>query len=353
MATASSLLIAHAITKFGSKGWEFATPLLLLTFSAEGSLFAPTLFGLVIFLLKFLIGPAAGLWMDRSPRLPVIKQGIGLQTLGVAAALCVYALRCWLQAAGLLSATSDWSLIAAMITCGTVEAIGALVSSVAVKKDWVPSVWDADEPSSAAELAAINTWMANIDLIAEIAGPLSAGIALYTWGEAAGFVLIGVVNVLSFGVEYYLLLSVYYSAPALAAPKPVPASSGSGGGRMADLLSAWPLFMVQPSGVPLLVASYALLYFTVLSPHGVVLTAYLQTRGVPPPALATFRAAGALSGVAGMGAFRWLSGKLKLRALASGHLWFLAIAVAVAASSFHFAAGVDGLSAPMVCTLPI
>ena len=41
-----------------------------------------------------------------------------------------------------------------------------------------------------------------------------------------------------------------------------------------QLLEAWPVFLRHPSGIPLLVVSYALLYFTVLSPHGVVLTAY-------------------------------------------------------------------------------
>ena len=37
MSTSSfwSLLISHALTKFGSKGWEFATPLLLLQFCPE------------------------------------------------------------------------------------------------------------------------------------------------------------------------------------------------------------------------------------------------------------------------------------------------------------------------------
>ena len=43
------LCASHALTKFGSKGWEFATPLLLLHFSPDGSLFAPTVFGLSVF----------------------------------------------------------------------------------------------------------------------------------------------------------------------------------------------------------------------------------------------------------------------------------------------------------------
>ena len=35
------------MSKFGSKAWEFATPLLLLEFSPDGGLIAPTIFGLL------------------------------------------------------------------------------------------------------------------------------------------------------------------------------------------------------------------------------------------------------------------------------------------------------------------
>ena len=49
------LLASHACTKLGSKAWEFATPLLLLKFSANGSdLMAPTVFGLATYVFKFL-----------------------------------------------------------------------------------------------------------------------------------------------------------------------------------------------------------------------------------------------------------------------------------------------------------
>lgn len=345
-----ALLVAHTITKFGSKGWEFATPLLLLNFSADGSLFAPTLFGLVIFLLKFLIGPAAGLWMDRAQRLDVIRTGIALQTIGVCAALLVYGLLCWAQAADAMSSAVGWLLIGGMVLCGVVEALGALISSVSVKKDWVPTLWDASREQDT--LATVNTWMANIDLVAEMFGPLAAGVALYVCGPGGGFVLIGFANAFSFGVEICMLLSVYHGSAKLATPKPAkPGATDGAKSRLGDLIEAWPLFVSQPSGIPMLVASYSLLYLTVLSPHGVVLTAYLQTRGVEPPALAAFRALGALAGVAGMAAFRILSPKLGLRPLASLHLWILAVAVAVAAASFYATHGAPGEWTLSPCSL--
>ena len=73
------------------------------------------------------------------------------------------------------------------------------------------------------------------------------------------------------------LLSSADTHASLSAPKLV-AKEGSGGGGSRDILSAWPIFLSQPSGVPLLVAAYSLLYFTVLSPHGAHTPMHLHMR---------------------------------------------------------------------------
>jgi len=220
---------------------------------------------------------------------------------------------------------------------------------VAVKRDWVPALWSPDDPM----LTAVNSNMANIDLTAEMFGPLAAGALLQWTGEVTGFGLVGLINVLSFGLELLLLRAVYDANGQLAAVKPTAPAGAAKKGPLGELCTAWPIFLGHPSGIPLLVTSYALLYFTVLSPHGVVLTAYLQTRDLPPPALAAFRAAGALSGVAGMACFRLLSSRLGLRRVASVHLWLLAIAVLIAASCFAATHSLTGLSAPMAAFLAL
>jgi hypothetical protein len=89
--TGRRLLLSHTLTKLGSKGWEFATPLLLMSFTPD-SLLAPSAFGLAIFLFKFAIGPMAGSYIDRSSRLAVVRWAIALQTSGVLGALCVLSL---------------------------------------------------------------------------------------------------------------------------------------------------------------------------------------------------------------------------------------------------------------------
>lgn len=212
------LIASHACTKLGSKAWEFATPLLLLQFS-DGTLLAPTLFGLCVFLFKFVFGPAAGRWMDCTARWRVVIMGLLLQAIGVLGALGVLWLLWTLCPPG-QATQMPWVLLGAMIACGAAEALGALVSSVAVKKDWVPSIWAPTDPdlasgtrffppshtrprptsarlslpASPAYRAAVNTAMANIDLVAEIFGPLAAGTAMQLLGQSSGFVLVGAVS---------------------------------------------------------------------------------------------------------------------------------------------------------------
>ena len=337
------LLLSHTCTKLGSKAWEFATPLLLLRFSPNGGLIAPAIFGLAVFGLQFVMGPAVGQWMDHTARMPVVRRGIALQAVAVVGAIGVFGLLCMYEKAG--SGGIPWALLAAMIGCGFVEAIGALISDVAVRKDWVATIWaDGDQE----ELSSVNSAMARIDLLAESFGPLGAGAAIQLLGADWGFVAVAVFNVITFAIELSLLGAVYAENEVLASPKPAAEAEERPG-----FFTAWPIFIRHPSGIPLLVLSYSLLYFTVLSPHDVVLTAYLQIRGVPPAALAAFRAAGALAGVLGTTFFTWLSARAGLRMVATGHLWLQSAAVSGATACFYATHGEVGLSAPMLVFLTL
>ena len=338
------LLLSHICTKLGSKAWEFATPLLLLRFSPDGGLIAPAIFGLTVYSLHFVVGPAVGQWMDHTARMPVVRHGIAFQAAAVVAAIGVFGLLCESEKNGWEG--MPWSLLAAMIVCGVVESIGALISDIAIRKDWVATIWSEGDQD---ELSSMNSAMASIDLLAESFGPLAAGMAIQLLGADAGFVAVASANVVTFAIELRLLSAVYAENKALAAPKPATYMQESKPG----FFTAWPIFIQHPSGIPLLVLSYSLLYFTVLSPHDVVLTAYLQIRGVPPAALAAFRGAGALAGVLGTTFFTWLSSRVGLRRVATGHLWLQSAAVSGATACFYATHGEVGLSAPMLVFLTL
>lgn len=334
--TGYHLLLSHALTKLGSKGWEFATPLLLLTFTPD-SLVAPTVFGLAIFLVKFAIGPAAGAYIDRTPRMIVVRAGIGLQSLGVVGALVVLRLNpVGSQSDGLRPVL----LLCGMVLCGWAEVLGATLSSVSIRKDWVPTAWAAGD---AVELATINSWMASIDLVAEMVGPILAGVTLSAVGGVVGFAVVGLFNVVSFAAELLLLRRVFDSNQhTLGAPRARPDTSygrpgGAAGSTAAPAACCREarLFLFQPGGIPVLVFSYALCWFSVLSPHGIILTAYLQTRHLSPAALAVFRASGAASGGLGILAFQIASRRRSVRRVALLQLCLFAGCVAAATACFR------------------
>ena len=86
--------------------------------------------------------------MDCTARWRVVIMGLLLQAIGVLGALGVLWLLWTLCPPG-QATQMPWVLLGAMIACGAAEALGALVSSVAVKKDWVPSIWAPTDPDLA------------------------------------------------------------------------------------------------------------------------------------------------------------------------------------------------------------
>ena len=109
-----------------------------------------------------------------------------------------------------------------------------------------------------------------------------------------GFYLVALWNVMSFYPEYVLLNQILNKHPELNNKKIV--SQAAKSGFIEKLKKGWSSFIHQP--VSLLVVSYALLWISVLSPHGVLLTAFLKGGWLmPEPLIGSFRALGAVFGL--------------------------------------------------------
>ena len=337
---ARDVLLSSALSRLGSRSWEFASPLLLLEWS-PGSLTAPAVFGLANAAFCTAVGPWLGRRADGWDRMGTVLLGAGMQAMGCLVSIGALVLWNRAQAASSEHFGSDGDddrarlvSLSIVVFAGVLEALGASLANTAVKKEWVPICFEeesaerqgggATDPDDAKStsilgrllmpkrltLSFMNTSMTNIDLCAAMFGPVLAGWVLQLLAGGApssaqrGFVAIAGLNVLSFVPEALLLGRVYGSCAALRRRegRRGVGDGASSKGRDGDK-GAWRLWLSHPSGLQLLSVSIASLYLTVLSPSSGILTAYLVTIGLAPSSIGAFRAVGALSGVVGIGLF--------------------------------------------------
>ena len=156
-------------------------------------------------------------------------------------------------------------------------AVCAVIAQVSVERDWVPKLF----PPS--ELAVVNARFSRIDLICEVFSPVVGGVFLATMGPMWGFFLVVLTNLCTFLPEWLLLRRVHYRHRMQLAKRVEPSPnmfSPSAYLTFKDnpwflLASVWAVFVRQPAA--LLIVSLAMVYFTVLSPHGMLLTAFLAS----------------------------------------------------------------------------
>jgi hypothetical protein len=341
---ALNILLSTSLSRLGSKTWEFATPLLLLEWS-PGSLAAPAALGLTRALFQTLVSPHLGKMADQHwNRMSTVWIGTSMQAVGCLMSVCVLLLYNFsINVDGSNASMMHLLSLLLVIAAGVIESLGAQLSSVAVKKEWLPIIFSQEEANVSSVMLAernnkkkmntrifsmlnipnpitlsfINTTMTNIDLIAKMFGPVLAGWALEVLAHndgsmQRGFVFIATINVVSFVPEIYLLRKVYQSCLALQLRcvdddvNSMNQQKQTNSSIKKDDVSPWIIWINHPSGLPLLTLSLASLYMTALAPDGVVLTSYLVTIGMSPTSIGAFRGIGAVSGVLGICLFSLL-----------------------------------------------
>ena len=342
---ALNILLSTTLSRLGSKTWEFATPLLILEWS-PGSLAAPAALGLTRALFQTLFSPYLGNMADHQwDRMSTVWIGTSMQAVGCLMSVCVLLLYNFsINVDGNNASMMHLFSLLLVIAAGVIESLGAQLSSVAVKKEWLPIIFSEEEVNVSSAISAernnqkmlntrifsslniqnpitlsfINTAMTNIDLIAKMFGPVLAGWVLEVLAHndrslQRGFVFIATTNVVSFVPEIYLLRKVYQSCLALQLRcvvdddvKSMKQQTQTSSSNKKDDVSPWIIWINHPSGLPLLTLSLASLYMTALAPDGVVLTSYLVTIGMSPTSIGAFRGIGAVSGVLGICLFSLL-----------------------------------------------
>ena len=260
-------LSAGASTTF-STAWQFALPLALLE-SGGGPQAAATLMAATTG-AKVLFAPSVGRLADKAPRVDAARAARAAQACGVG-----------LSCLALPHLADETSWLPLLLAGSAIEALGAVVTKGAPRKDWAPTLLEGDA------LRKATVSLSNAALLGELAGPALGAFVL----GASGAPTVGAAAVAGELAAQAALERLRARAPsALSAPK----------GETTKAAPAWAAFFGQPSGAAITTVAFALLLFTALTPHAPVLLAALADRGAPAESLAAFRAAGALAGAGGV-----------------------------------------------------
>ena len=284
------MLIGRLLTRSGDQAWDFAVRLVLLQIF-PGELRIAALYYLLVRIAMVLFLPRFSRVIDQIDRLKAAKLGVSLQLVGV-----TFGFVSVLVLSKIISHSFQSiefvSIFSVLVFSGTLSQLGSTFMDISIANDLVPSSFKGDE------LARFNSRLRQVDLFTEVASPIVAGSLLLftsTHWPLLGFSLIALWNVVSFFPEYGLLKSIFNERPDLK-DKPLKIEDTKKQSILSQIRSGWSSFFREP--VAMVVLAYALLWLSVLSPHGVLLTAFLKDGWkLPELTIGVFRGAGALFGL--------------------------------------------------------
>lgn len=330
MSFARRLLLGRLLTRSGDQAWDFAVPLVLLKI-LPGELRVAALYYFLLRLALVIFLPRLTSLIDRVDRFRAARLGIFLQLVGVLLGLGAV----WSIAALKVSEVGFWRIdmilaFAVLVAGGICSSLGSNFMDISIANDLVPSSFDPTR------LASFNSRLRQIDLLTEVTAPVAAGLLLAIGSPNIplfGFLLVGLWNVLSFVPEYGLLRSIFKERPDLKS-KPVILNQSLRTPFLKKLADGWQSFLREP--VALVVVAYAVLWLSALSPHGVLLTAFLKDGWVLPDwQIGAFRGAGAVFGLFATLLFPWVTGKFGLKRGSKYFIVFQAMTVLCALACFY------------------
>lgn len=330
------LLTGRLLTRFGDQAWDFAVPIILLKI-LPNHLRIAALYYLIVRFLSVLVVPRLASVIDTKDRRSVVRIGLVLQFVGVLlSATSVYVLWSLKESNPSFENLKFLGAFSFMVASGLIANLGATLMDIAISNDLAPSVF------SGTELSKFNSRFRQIDLLAEVGAPVIAGLLLALpsfWMPLTGFALIAAWNLISFFPEFSILHSVFNDRPDLK-EKPISTSADFRKSFLRKLIDGWREFFRQPVA-PVMIA-YALLWLSVLSPHGVLLTGFLKDGWqVPEWMIGLFRGSGAFFGLAATALFPFALKFMSVRKV-SGIFLLFQTAMVLAALGFFYLSGTLG-----------
>lgn len=317
------LLVSRLLTRTGDQAWDFVVPFALLHVF-PGKLQAAAFYYLLIKLGTLLLTSASGKWMDKTSRQSVVRTGISLQFFGVLFGIIFFLV---LDSAVHSSLEGDWQVslyFTGLCAAGILASLGSHITDLSIGNDLVPALVPVER------LTWFNAWMRRIDLSTEVGAPILAGFIYVlnptSWHHLLGLILVALWNLVSFVPEYGILRGILAITPER---------------KHGESSSEWKsLFKIDhriATKSPLfwLLVSNTFLWFSVLSPHGVLLTAYLKEQvQMVESEISVFRALGALFGLVSTLSFPFLVRRWGLLKSTFSHIFLQGLSLGLGVLAF-------------------
>ena len=261
------ILLSRFLTRFGDQSWDFAVPLVLIQIF-PGKIQVIALVYLVSKLAQILIGPSIASKVDNEKRISIYKLGIGSQTVAMIAMWFLIVLLFLGQ-----TEQSPFSIIQYvgilffLAAFNAVSNLGSSLMDISVGFDLAIDVLPEEQ------LTEFNSRLKRLDLFTEVTAPIFTGLLFSIFSNKSefwGFSIVAILNLLTFIPEFYLLKNTQ-NAASYKEKITVPKNS-------ANFISVFTKSLKQLKNKPyaLVIISYAFLWLSVLSPHGVLLTSFLK-----------------------------------------------------------------------------
>lgn len=310
------LYFSHLLAQFGDRLWQFAIPVLFITVWKD-TVLPSAIFEFLLSAIRIVLVPMVGRRVDTTDRLKLVRFGTFGQNgcIFVSGALLLVLFQSVMPGDAFGDNLGCTILFAMLIVVGIVGDLFNIAGKLGVEKDWVVVIVDeevsrGDTVAREDRLADLNSKLRRIDLLCKILAPLSFGL-LTGWSETRqGEVIIGTGivcgwSLLSTFPIYWAWRSVYDEYTQLQSVKPKKKQN-----PFSVLRHAGAAYIRHPVFAPSL--AFCCLFFTVLSDHHPLSTAFLKMDGVSNLVLGAARGGGAFTGILGTMIFPLLRSYLGL-----------------------------------------
>ena len=209
--TVRKLYVSRALSAWGDRIWAFSLGIFINKLYPE-SLRVVAIYGFAVSVSLIICGASVGRWIDQNRRWLAAKVCLLVGNLSVTLAyfLLVLYYTFWMK-----NDESRWIVITSVVLISILANLASVGCKILIEKDWIVVITAGDET----QLAATNAVFTTIDLTALVLSPMFSGFLFHVANQEVVALVIGIWNIISIFIEYYLLKSIYHDHPELAMKK--------------------------------------------------------------------------------------------------------------------------------------